>query len=438
MRALYPPFIRLTGTIAYMLLGCLFSTPGASAAPPTAHRELPEFLLGGIQIREPDQSVWISALDREGMNAVSVTTYAEQGAWDTDAISFDPNDHEAISQIRSARKAGMTVVFIPRVRLAVSEPRNRFAWHGMIMPLGDEQLTSWFKRYSDFILTWAKVCESEGVEVFALGSELTELTSTTPLKEYSPLHTFYLESPLIKNPHVDDSQSAHRTWAAAVTFEGSGDTATRVKLINRQRKKLEGLWRTLVTDLRTVFTGRITYAANFDGYKNVSFWNDLDLVGINAYFELRESETVAAKGKELSTKLVAGWSAALNSIEVYLKEFSIERPVLFTEVGYTRRRGSTVYPWDHEGIRQRLEPIFDDTERVLAVQALAVALKRNTVHFLRGLLYWRLSTMEREREYEPYLAVLGSREDKELFNALRAVAAIAGSSEPPPSKDRTQ
>jgi hypothetical protein len=423
MRAFRLPYIFLIFCLTFVLTLFCIRTPLTFAAPSHSQRSLPtDFLLGGIQIREPDQELWTSALKNQGMNSVSVTTYADQGAWDSDSIFFESEDRQALLQIQSAKRAGMNVVFIPRVRLVVNEAHNRFTWHGMIMPADERQLESWFRKYSKFILSWAKECEKQGVEVFAIGSELTELTSTTPILEFSPLHSFYLQAPRIENATPDDSQSKHRAWAAALTFEGVGDTTTRVQLINQRNQKLLSLWKGLIKDVRAVFKGHITYAANFDAFTTVSFWNDLDLVGINAYFELRNAATLTTERDALAVVLVDGWTAALKAIEGFLKAADIKQQVLFTEIGYTRRVGSTVYPWDHEGIRLPQSPLLDSNERVLAVRALSEALKANKIQFLRGLLYWRLSTMEREREYEPYLAVLGSKEDRDLFKGLREVA----------------
>ncbi len=58
--------------------------------------------------------------------------------------------------------------------------------------------------------------------------------------------------------------------------------------MNRRHRLISNEWKELIADARTVFSGRMTYAANFDEYFDVSWWRYLDMVGINAYFPLRE------------------------------------------------------------------------------------------------------------------------------------------------------
>lgn len=43
-------------------------------------------MLGGIQINEPDDEVWVEAVRDAGMNAVSVTAYIKARRWDGAAI----------------------------------------------------------------------------------------------------------------------------------------------------------------------------------------------------------------------------------------------------------------------------------------------------------------------------------------------------------------
>ena len=44
------------------------------------------FLLGGIQVNEPDHERWVATLEQVGMNTVAVTVYAHQGDWASDHL----------------------------------------------------------------------------------------------------------------------------------------------------------------------------------------------------------------------------------------------------------------------------------------------------------------------------------------------------------------
>ena len=50
-------------------------------------------------------------------------------------------------------------------------------------------------------------------------------------------------------------------------------------------------WKALIAKVREVYTGKVTYAANWDAYAAFPHWEDLDWIGIDAYFPLSESKT---------------------------------------------------------------------------------------------------------------------------------------------------
>ncbi len=82
----------------------------------------------------------------------------------------------------------------------------------------------------------------------------------------------------------------------------------------------------------------------------VGFWSSLDLIGVNAYFKLRHRLLADESEQSLYPLLVEGWRDVLGRMAVFRQEQSIgEIPVIFTEMGYTFRAGSTLHPWADEG-----------------------------------------------------------------------------------------
>jgi hypothetical protein len=82
--------------------------------------ELPDgFLLGGIQVNEPDMGQWHQALLESSFNTLSLTVYARQHRWDKAEIVFDPDQlgGAMVREIRAAKRAGLNVVLILRVGL---------------------------------------------------------------------------------------------------------------------------------------------------------------------------------------------------------------------------------------------------------------------------------------------------------------------------------
>lgn len=48
-------------------------------------------------------------------------------------------------------------------------------------------------------------------------------------------------------------------------------------------------WRAVVAAVRRVYSGRITYAAHFFDVYSISWWDAVDVIGVNAYFPLTQS-----------------------------------------------------------------------------------------------------------------------------------------------------
>ncbi len=85
-------------------------------------------------------------------------------------------------------------------------------------------------------------------------------------------------------------------------------------------------WKHLIDTIRTQYKGKLTYAANWDNFENVVFWDQLDLIGIDAYFPLSDGKTPAVAA------LVEAWEDPVDDILDVQQAYG--KPVLFTEYGY--------------------------------------------------------------------------------------------------------
>ncbi len=101
----------------------------------------------------------------------------------------------------------------------------------------------------------------------------------------------------------------------------------------------ESRWRALIADVRKVYDGPITYAANWSDYRRVPFRDALDLIGIQAYFPVSEVEDPTA------ADIRVGWQR----IVAELRDYSVEqnRHVVFTELGYNQSYATAAKPWEH-------------------------------------------------------------------------------------------
>ena len=162
-------------------------------------------------------------------------------------------------------------------------------WVGDFYP---DDMAAWEESMTAFTLDFAQLADSLGVEIFCLATEYKRLTIERP--EY---------------------------------FE------------------------CLIRAVRGVYDGQITYAANWDEYTSITFWDKLDFIGVNAYFPLSEKESPTEE--ELRTS----WSEI--SLPLAMMSLEVGKPVLFTEFGYRSIQNTTEKPWEHN--RADFEPTTQST-----------------------------------------------------------------------------
>lgn len=96
-------------------------------------------------------------------------------------------------------------------------------------------------------------------------------------------------------------------------------------------------WKQLIIDIKKVYKGKLTYAANWDEYKRTPFWSQLDYIGIDAYFPVCEDKTPSV------ACAMQGWEKWKEEISAFAK--AQQRQVLFTEYGYRSVDYTAKEPW---------------------------------------------------------------------------------------------
>lgn len=98
-------------------------------------------------------------------------------------------------------------------------------------------------------------------------------------------------------------------------------------------------WEQLVENIRAIYKGQLTYAANWDGeFEHVTFWDQMDYIGIQAYFPL-------AKRKNPSLEEIQqGWDPHIPILSNLSDRYN--KPILFTEVGYKSEASGAINPWE--------------------------------------------------------------------------------------------
>jgi len=99
-------------------------------------------------------------------------------------------------------------------------------------------------------------------------------------------------------------------------------------------------WRHIIEAIRKVSSAQLTYAANWDHFENVPFWDALDLIGVQGYFPITREPNpdIAALEK--------GWQPVLSQLKRVHRR--VNRPIVFTEFGYNRSLKTAAEPWRYQ------------------------------------------------------------------------------------------
>ena len=92
-----------------------------------------------------------------------------------------------------------------------------------------------------------------------------------------------------------------------------------------QAAVITGDWRALAEEVRSIYSGPLTYAAHHSEVEGVPFWDSLDYIGVDGYYP------------------IARLSAALESLERLSVRWN--RPVIFTEAGFASSSYALTEPW---------------------------------------------------------------------------------------------
>lgn len=165
--------------------------------------------------------------------------------------------------------------------------------------------------------------------------------------------------------------------------------------IKRSTIQHPNYWRQLITQVRQIYSGPITYAPNWDEYQDVVFWDQLDYIGVDAYFSLIPDSTPA----------VSDLKEAWKPIKTQLKNFSDQwnKPIIFTEWGYLTLSGCAWRTWELE--QNRSSATINQQAQANAAQALLETFGEED--WWKGGFQWKwyadlhLSTRDRSDDYTP-------------------------------------
>ena len=151
------------------------------------------------------------------------------------------------------------------------------------------------------------------------------------------------------------------------------------ELLHATEPAHEKAWRSLIKQIRQRYHGPLTYAANWSGeYQQIRFWDALDYVGIQAYFPLS-----TAACPPLDT-LLRGWQPHLRALAAWQKK--INKPVVFTEIGYKTTPDAAARPWEWP---ERLAALDTPDEATQARCYEAMFRSWWGLPWLKGMFIWK-------------------------------------------------
>ena len=199
-----------------------------------------------------------------------------------------PTDATLTSAINYAHSIGLKVNLKPHQYVG-----SAAGWRANLNP---PDKATWFKNYESMLAHYANIAQKNNVEQITIGTELINMTS----------------------PSIDS--------------------------VNTSR------WQQIISNLRKIYSGKLTYSANWgesgwhDEKNNIEFWDQLDSIGISAYFYLTDNTQYTMQD------LQAKWDHWNNT---HIKPLAQKhnKPIIFTEVGYRSIDGALQAPprWQSTG-----------------------------------------------------------------------------------------
>lgn len=161
-------------------------------------------------------------------------------------------------------------------------------WRGQIHP---ESWDTWWDSYRDMIQVMSSVAEVHHADMLVVGSEL------------------------VSTEHMTDQ------W---------------LKTIQLARANFK--------------SGKLTYSSNWDHYEAVTFWDQLDMVGMNSYWKMSDDDgTAKVQVKDIEKR----WEGIQTDLIPFLRK--THKPLMFLEIGWFSQANTAREPWNYTDPAQPLD-----------------------------------------------------------------------------------
>lgn len=107
-------------------------------------------------------------------------------------------------------------------------------------------------------------------------------------------------------------------------------------------------WVNLIGQVRKHYHGLMSYSSNWDHYMVVKFWDKLDIVGMTTYYDLCGTK------QPTMDVLMDTWKGI--KADIINWQQTVDKPILFTEVGWPNQASAARYPWDYYRDMEHRDP----------------------------------------------------------------------------------
>lgn len=257
---------------------------------------------------------------------ISQTPFGYMGEYNEPNIRFDggnrrhhwgDSDYGLIYTAQMAKSCGIKTILKPHIWMNTRSGK----WRSDIAMKSKKDWDLWFSNYEKMILHYAKVAEEGEMEAYCIGTELLQPSTKHPEK-----------------------------------------------------------WRAMIRKIRKVYSGQLTYAANFyKEYDNIEFWDELDFIGVQAYFPL------VSKDFPNKRELIKAWRKPMKKMAKLAKKFN--KPIVFTEVGYKNTADAAIEPWVWPNNVDKDKVMISDEVQATCYEALFESLWKED--WFGGIYIWK-------------------------------------------------
>jgi Ca2+-binding RTX toxin-like protein len=231
----------------------------------------------------------IDALAKTGANSISIVGQTNQASTTGSEITYDSNTFNLDTIGRLVDRAHQNGL---TVTLTPHVNLTTFEARTAIVPTDP---AAWFKNYTDYLVGYAKVAEEHGAEVLSIGSEMDGVAT------------------LENTPY----------------------------------------WNDLITQIRQVYHGKLTYQAGMFAANQVGFWDKLDIISVMGYVPVASDNnpTVESVMAAWDTVPISNWKAAtfnhMSPLDFFRSlALTYDKPFEFGELGYRPGDGTGREPGD--------------------------------------------------------------------------------------------